>query len=599
MQSKQEIETNNVMRSKKIILWSAAICCILPTCLLEAGNRKIADVSDKCAGTKHTSTIIQPNIFHNVEFAKESTDDTVYQINDAYKSGNNNNPISPFLLGADPTAIEYNGRLYVYATNDQQQFDATKGQSSNNYSRITSFNVYSTADMTNWTHHGTIDMKATCPWIYTSWAPSIISRVEKDKKTHFYLYFTNSAGGIGVVTSTSPVGPWKDPLGHALIDGNTRGLGSCSSIIDPGVTLDDEGNGWLTFGGGNPNNTGSDLQPGNARIVKLGANLISLASDIVPIPAPYHFEANELNFINGKWVFSYCSSWSSRNAWTSYMRTVGAPSTCSIVYMVSEDPLNPESWKYRDQYFKNPGNFGYAYGNNHTHIQKFGNNWYIVYHTEWLSNKMGYSGGYRNISINKIAVNETLAKIVEGKPTDTGAPTITTSTINPFELQQAETMANAAGIKVEKTAKSGNTLVSSIDPGDWILVRNVNFGTDIANSISLSLKGSGQVEVRLDKIGNQAIAVCDFSQTVQKVVEVPLTTEVTGKHTIYFLFTKGTTGKFDTWQFTSEADAINDITMDSNDNNVNESIYDITGRHITTPSQNGIYIINRKKIIIK
>lgn len=576
------------MKSKKIILLSIVLGSILP------GNHIFADVRGTTANSATTTKTIMRSIP-----AQRSADDAPYQLNTAFKTGTNNNPISPFLLGADPTAIEYDGRMYVYATNDQQQFNATQGLSSNNYSRITSFNIYSSADMTNWTHHGTIDMKAACPWIYTSWAPSIISRVEKDRKTHFYLYFTNTAGGIGVVTSTSPVGPWKDPLGHALIDGRTAGLGSCSSIIDPGVTLDDDGNGWLTFGGGNPNNTGSDLQPGNARIVKLGTNLISLASAIVPIPAPYHFEANELNFMNGKLIFSYCTSWSSRGAWSSYSKTIPAPTTCSIVYMVSDDPLNPDSWKYNGLYLKNPGNYGYPSGNNHSHLQKFGNTWYIVYHTEWLSNRMGYGGGYRNISINKIAVSEALTRIVEGKPTDAGASTLTTAPLNPYELQQAETMANAAGVSVENTSKPGNTLVSGLDPGDWIQVRNVDFGTDNATSFSMNVKGTGQMEVRLDNIKNTPVAVCDFNQTAQRVITVPLTASVKGKHTLYFVFTKGTNGKFDTWQFTPEANAIDNILVDADDSNGKEGIYDISGRKVPAPSHNGIYIINRKKIIIK
>ena len=53
---------------------------------------------------------------------------TVCMITDAqttatdYKGGSNNNPISASVFCADPTALEYNGRLYVYGSNDHQQF---------------------------------------------------------------------------------------------------------------------------------------------------------------------------------------------------------------------------------------------------------------------------------------------------------------------------------------------------------------------------------------------------------------------------------------------------------------------------------------------
>jgi len=40
------------------------------------------------------------------------------------KFGNlNENPISDFVYCADPTAVEYDGRLYVYASNDHQQYE--------------------------------------------------------------------------------------------------------------------------------------------------------------------------------------------------------------------------------------------------------------------------------------------------------------------------------------------------------------------------------------------------------------------------------------------------------------------------------------------
>lgn len=61
-----------------------------------------------------------------------------------YKNESNANPISPNIFCADPTAVEYNGRLYVYGTNDQQQSEeGTK----NDYAHIKSLVVFSTDDM--------------------------------------------------------------------------------------------------------------------------------------------------------------------------------------------------------------------------------------------------------------------------------------------------------------------------------------------------------------------------------------------------------------------------------------------------------------------
>ncbi|MDY4463482.1 MAG: beta-xylosidase, partial [Prevotella sp.] len=37
------------------------------------------------------------------------------------------NPLLDFMFTADPTAVEYKGRIYVYATNDQQQYETIGG----------------------------------------------------------------------------------------------------------------------------------------------------------------------------------------------------------------------------------------------------------------------------------------------------------------------------------------------------------------------------------------------------------------------------------------------------------------------------------------
>ena len=54
------------------------------------------------------------------------------------------NPIMTSRLTADPYAMEYNGRIYVYGTNDSQQYEKTP-DADNNYSKINTINVYSSA----------------------------------------------------------------------------------------------------------------------------------------------------------------------------------------------------------------------------------------------------------------------------------------------------------------------------------------------------------------------------------------------------------------------------------------------------------------------
>ena len=175
-------------------------------------------------------------------------------------TSNNANPLLDFMFTADPTAVEYNGRIYVYATNDHQQYEKVGKDGKNSYERIRTLVMMSSDDMVNWTYHGLIDTANLAPWSQNSWAPSITSRLEPDGKTHFYLYYSNGGGGSAVLTSTSPVGPWKDPLGKNIVDRSVPGV-DVGAPFDPGVLIDDQGTGWLTFGAGTPKRNTCRIMP--------------------------------------------------------------------------------------------------------------------------------------------------------------------------------------------------------------------------------------------------------------------------------------------------------------------------------------------------
>ena len=237
-----------------------------------------------------------------------------------YKGTSYNNPISANIFCADPTGLEYNGRMYVYGSNDHQQFVKNGKKGENNYGEIKSIVVFSTDDMVNWTFHGTIDTKKLCagwtnnPWYVgygVSWAPSVTWRTTEDGTEEFFLYFCNSSHGVGVLKANSPIGPWKSPNNKLMINYDTPGANKAgtNANFDPGVTIDDNGVGWITFGGLGP----SEIMPEAARIVKLKPSMTEVDGSAVKIHAPYHFEANELNVIGGKYVYTYCSNWAQRN----------------------------------------------------------------------------------------------------------------------------------------------------------------------------------------------------------------------------------------------------------------------------------------------
>jgi hypothetical protein len=460
------------------------------------------------------------------------------------KTFNAANPLITQMYCADPTAIEHEGRLYVYGTNDHQQYlYNVKGK--NTYERIKSLVMMSTDDMVNWTYHGTINTGTIAPWIIASWAPSIVSRVEADGKTHFYLYFSNSGWGVGVLTATSPTGPWIDLLKKSLIDGNTRGLGNgCKAAFDPGVVIDNNGVGWLSFGGsGSYDNADADYFPGGARIVRLGENMISLASDIMEIPAPYHFEANELNYINDTYVYTYNTSWVKRDKWE--IQGIASPSACCMSYMTSKTPLDPKSWVYRGNYFRNPGENGMEYSNNHTHLHKYNDQYYLFYHTLVLQKDYGINGGFRSIFADRIEVNEDTLQIPLLKPTYQGVSQI--KNVNPYATNLFATFAVSAGLSFEPIDQNGNMSVVAKEPGCWEMIRGVDFDSG-ATLFAARVKGKGCIEIRIDNINASPAGYMEFSASDWKDQNVSLPDKINGRHDVFFLF-GGDSVNVHTWNF--------------------------------------------------
>lgn len=131
----------------------------------------------------------------SVYTSKEIIPPVVAEVVSPKLASGNANPLLDFMFVADPTAIEHEGRLYVYGTNDQQQYEENGGDKQNSYECIKSLVMMSTDDMVNWTYHGTIKVDEIAPWILASWAPSIVKRKESDGKTHF-IFISRTAGMV-------------------------------------------------------------------------------------------------------------------------------------------------------------------------------------------------------------------------------------------------------------------------------------------------------------------------------------------------------------------------------------------------------------------
>ncbi|MCR4743557.1 MAG: family 43 glycosylhydrolase [Treponema sp.] len=450
-----------------------------------------------------------------------------------YKSPSNTNPALSNYFCADPLAIEYQGRLYVYGTNDNQQYEIQGDYGKNTYEKIKSLVCFSTDDMVNWTFHGLIDIEKIAPWALTSWAPAIIYRKEADGLTHFYLYFSNTGCGVGVLTATNPLGPWTSPLDHPLIVTGMKGIEEVPNPFDPGACIDDKGNAYLVFGGGIVQGHSEEMA-GSVRIVKLGPDLISLDSDFVEIKAPYFFEASALNFINGTFVYTYNSNWQERKIWN---YPVEKSSQCSMNYMTSKNPLDSDSWIYRGNYFKNPGDQGLNYSNNHTSLVKFNNQYYLFYHTLTLQEDTDTTGGFRSICVDKIEVDEESLEIKMCHGSRKGLAPI--KNLNPFEKHSASTIHTSAEISFASKELGKEVAVCSENCGAWLSLKALDFAQG-AKKIILEMdqnsKKEAFIEIRLDKVSAQPFM--KVAVTSDLIICQELKEAIKGIHDLYFVFSK-------------------------------------------------------------
>lgn len=530
-----------------------------------------------------------------------------------YKGNENNNPISANIFCADPTALEYNGRLYVYGTNDSQEFVVNKKKGDNTYNNIKSIVVFSTDDMVNWTFHGTIDTKKLCaswkPSVWykgygVSWAPTVTWRHnESTGNDEFFLYFCNSSHGVGVLKANSPIGPWTSPNKELMIHYDTPGANAAgtNANFDPGVTIDDNGVGWISFGGLGPNT----LMPEAARIVKLKPSMTEVDGAAVKIPAPYHFEANELNVIGGKYVYTYCSHWN-RNAdeWNTYKAehniSVEMPGGGTMCYMVSDNPLDPNSWVFKGYY--GPG----VAGNNHSHLQKFQGRYYHIYHDhgDILLNVMkkagavdASAGDYRSICVNQATVNESTATVNRVTLSHEGVTQI--KKLNPYEWQEAETMASCGGVDYEDfTNIKKNTTISALGndasgnmqvkmrAGSWINVRGLDYGEAGATKFTIRAKGTATIELRNNTSSRTKVATIEFSSTEmeEQTFDVPAAKLTGEKYNLYIFVTDATDFYIDAWKFSNEQSSGIQVVEDGAPI-TNMVRYDLSGRRLSDASQ--------------
>ena len=469
-----------------------------------------------------------------------------------YKTLEQHNPVMVQRFGADPWAMVYQDKVYLYMTGDEPMMGADGKPRTNDYSNITTLRVLSSADLVNWEDHGSVNAAGktgAAKWANNSWAPCAAWK-NIDGQDKFFLYFANSGGGIGVLTADSPTGPFTDPLGKALVSRSTPTCAEVTWLFDPAVLVDDDGSAYLYFGGGIPDGRAED--PGTARVVKLGADMISLDGDPVAINPPWLFEDSGINKIGDTYVYSYCSNFNVPAAGSAQGFISG-----EIVYMTSDSPMGP--FTFAGRVLQNPSVYFGVGGNNHHCMFEFKGQYYITYHAATVDKAMGWNAGYRSTFVDALNLNEAgLPALSEG--TYQGVQQL--SLLDPYQPVSGAVLASLAGADTrlihaeDQQAGSGDMMAVSTAAGGWTGIAGVDFGADGAKDVFLTYTApeGASVEILLDSPEAEPaakITLPALSEAAAARFDLPET--ISGIHDLYFRFSQADIA-FRQWQFTSDSE---------------------------------------------
>ncbi len=435
---------------------------------------------------------------------------------------NAQNPIVQTIFTADPAPLVYNDTLFLYVGHDED--DAP-----DDGFVMKEYLCFSTTDMVNWTHHESVFTTETLGWA----APNNANAAQVAYRNNKFYYYISpwSAlpdGGdcIAVGVSDSPFGPFKDAIGKPLISPNqTNYSGHLWEDLDPSVFIDNDGQAYLYWG----NNA--------LYAVKLNDDMISYTGEIITFDIKDK-AAFGPDFEEAPWLFKHNST---------YYLFYAAHIPESIYYATSNSPLGP--WKYGGVIME-----AMAQGcmSNHPGVIQYKGNWYLFYQNQDLPNGIDKR---RCINVQPFDINAdgSISKIPHTKEGVINS----VADLNPYQRNEAETMAWEEGIETTLENNTG-VYVTDIDNGNYIKVRNVDFGKGAKSfeaSVACTSKG-GSIEIHIDSPDGTLLGICEVKNTggpQNWEVQSCRVNQMKGIQDVYFVF-KGDDGdlfNFDRWRFTA------------------------------------------------
>ena len=312
-------------------------------------------------------------------------------------------PLVTHIYTADPSAHVFDGKLYIYPSHDRET-NIKFNDNGDQYSMI-DYRVLSMASAGGEvTDHGVALSAEQVAWVSKQmWAPDAAFNANTG---NYHLYFPardkKGVFRIGVAISKKPEGPFEPQA--KPIEG--------SYSIDPASFVDDDGQGYLYFGGiwggqlqcwssgqlddsmsGPQEPRGMNVPALLPRVGKLSEDMLSFVDGIYELEIRDEsgmllmtddherrfFEAAWMHKYNGKYYFSYSTG-----------------DTHFIAYALGDAPLGP--FVYRGKILDPVAGW-----TNHHSIVQFQDKWYIFYHDCTLSNGIDH---LRSVKMREIMYDE-------------------------------------------------------------------------------------------------------------------------------------------------------------------------------------------------
>ncbi|MBK9577884.1 MAG: family 43 glycosylhydrolase [Fibrobacterota bacterium] len=433
--------------------------------------------------------------------------------------GFSENPIIQTKFTADPAPLVWNDTVFLYTTRDNDNATANGGF------QMTDWMLYTSTDMVNWRDRGIIATLKNFTWgpqTNGAWAPQMIQRNGK-----FYFYAPLHGKGIGVLVADNPYGPFKDPLGKALVSADPW------KYIDPSPFIDSDGQAYLYFG--NP----------DAWWVKLNPDMISTSGPITLVPRLKTYQ-------EGPWIYK-------RNS----LYYLAFASTCcpeGIGYATGPSPTGP--WTYKGSIMD--GN-SKSSGNHPGIIDFKGKSYVFGFNYERHFSMVTDHRERRSVCLAELKYNAdgTIPKLPwwgAGMPSGPGVAAV--DSLNPYLQTEAETMAWSKGVLTE-TSSEGGMALSGIENGDFIKLKSVDFGLGASSFEArvASATSGGTIEIRLDGETGKLVGTCAIAGTGGLQTWTTKSCAVsgaTGVHDLFLVFKggSGTLFNFNWWKFNATSSVV-------------------------------------------